>query len=148
MVLSLLVRIGKLADMKRDVIFPPIRHPQANPGERCMREIGKFCRVYCHEAHKRWPEFLSHIQGWFIGTLSDSTGYSPVEPIFDSPRSGLFEEFLQKGSEQKHGREPTGKRSKSRLQDEEKVAKRNKRGRQEFRSGNRKEAILFWTSAK
>jgi len=54
---------NKLADMKTDVIFAPIRHPQANPSERCMREIRKFCRIYCHEAHKRWPELLSHIQG-------------------------------------------------------------------------------------
>jgi hypothetical protein len=34
---------NKLADMKTDVIFPPIRHSQANPSERCMREIDKFC---------------------------------------------------------------------------------------------------------
>ena len=90
---------NKLADMKTDVIFAPIRHPQANPSERCMREIRKFCRIYCHEAHKRWPELLSHIQGWLNGTLSDSTGYSPLEMIFDNPRPDLFEEFIQKGSE-------------------------------------------------
>jgi hypothetical protein len=66
-----------------------------------MREIAKFCRVYCHKTHKRWPELLSHIEGCLNGTLSDSTGYSPVELIFDSPWLGLFEEFLKKGSEQK-----------------------------------------------
>jgi len=33
--------------------------------------------------------------------LSDSTGYSPVELILDSPRPDVFEEFLKKGSEQK-----------------------------------------------
>jgi hypothetical protein len=85
---------NKLADMKIDVMFSPMRHSQANPSERCMREIGKFCRIYCNETHKRWPELLSHIEGWINGTLSDSTGYSPVELIFDSPKADLFEEFL------------------------------------------------------
>ena len=33
--------------------------------------------------------------------MSDSTGYSPVELILDSPRPDVFEEFLKKGSEQK-----------------------------------------------
>jgi hypothetical protein len=33
--------------------------------------------------------------------LSDSTDYSPVELIFDSPTPDLFEEFLKKVSEQK-----------------------------------------------
>jgi hypothetical protein len=92
---------NKLAEMNIDVVFSPIPHPQANPSERCRREIGKFCRIYCNEAHKRWPELLSHTEGWLNGMLSDSTGYSPVELIFDSPRPDLFEEFLKKGSEQK-----------------------------------------------
>jgi len=76
-------------------------HPYAKPSERCMREIGKFCRIYCKEEHKSWPELISHIEGWFKGTLSDSTGYSPVELIFDNPEPDVFEEFLKKGSEQK-----------------------------------------------
>jgi transposase InsO family protein len=46
---------SKLAEMKIDVMFSPIRHPQANPSEKCMRENGKFCRIYCYETHKRWP---------------------------------------------------------------------------------------------
>jgi hypothetical protein len=65
-----------------------------------MREIGKFCRIYCHEAHKIWPELLSHTEGWLNGTLSDSTGCSAVELIFDRPWPDLFEEFLKVGSEQ------------------------------------------------
>jgi len=34
---------NKLADMKIEVMFSPIRHPQASPSNRCMREFGKFC---------------------------------------------------------------------------------------------------------
>jgi len=81
----------KLAELNIGAMFPPIRHPQANPSERCKREIGKFCRIYCNEAHKRWPELLLHIEGWLNGTLSNSTGYSPVELIFNSRRPDMFE---------------------------------------------------------
>ena len=54
---------NKLAERNIDVMFSPIRHPQANPSERYMREIGNFCRIYCNKAHKRWPELLSYIEG-------------------------------------------------------------------------------------
>jgi hypothetical protein len=95
-----------------------------------MTEIGTFCRIYCHEAHKRWPELLSHIEGWLNGTLSDSTGYSPVELIFDSPRPDLFEEFLKKGSEQKPPAENLQEKVlKAYIRMKEKAAKRNKRGK-------------------
>jgi len=36
---------NKLADVKKDVMFSPTCHPQANPKERCITEIGKFCGV-------------------------------------------------------------------------------------------------------
>jgi hypothetical protein len=121
---------NKVAEINIDVMFSPIRHPQANPSERCMREIGTFCRIYCNEAHKKWPELLSHIEAWFNGTLSDSTGYSPVELIFDSPRPDLFEEFLKKGSEQKPlGESLQEKVLKAYVRMKEKAVKQNERGK-------------------
>ena len=92
---------NKFVDMKIEVLFSPIRHPLANPSKICMSEFGKFFRTYCREAHRRWPEMLSDIEGWLNRTISDSTGCSPVELIFDNPRPDVFEEFLNKGSEQK-----------------------------------------------
>jgi len=116
---------NKLAEMNIHVhaMFSPIRHPQANSSESCMREIG-------NEAHKRWPELLSHTEGWLKGTLSNSTGYSPVELIFHSPRPDLFEEFLKKGSEQKLPAESLQEKVlKAYVRMKEKAAKRNKRGK-------------------
>lgn len=52
----------KLATLGIDVRFSPIRHPQSNPSERCMREIGNFCRIYCYQAHKKWPELLPKME--------------------------------------------------------------------------------------
>jgi hypothetical protein len=66
----------KLAELGINVRFSPVWHPQAYPSDRCMREIGKFCRIYSHQAHKKWPMLLSKIEEWLNGTTSDSTGYT------------------------------------------------------------------------
>jgi transposase InsO family protein len=64
----------KLAELGVKVKYTPIRRPQSNPSERVMREIGKFCKIYCNKSHKIWPELLSEIERWLNGTVSDSTG--------------------------------------------------------------------------
>lgn len=121
---------NKFVDMKIEVMFSPIRHPQANPSKICMREFGKFFHTYCCEAHSRWPEMLSDIEGWLNKTMSDSTGYSPVELIFNNPRPDVFEEFLKKGSEQKPLAESLQEKFlKTYVRMKEKTAKRNKRGK-------------------
>jgi len=77
-----------------------------------------------------WPELLSHIEGWLNRTLFHSTGYSPVELIFVSSRSDLFEEFLKKGSEQKKTVDSLQEKVlKAYVRMKEKAAKRNKRGK-------------------
>jgi len=83
-----------------------------------MREIGKFCCIYCYEAHKTWQALLSHIQDWFNGRLSVSTGYSPSELIFDSPSLSCLKSCFRKGLNKNHVREPAGKGCKSTLEDE------------------------------
>jgi hypothetical protein len=63
-----------------------------------MKEIGMFCLIYCHQQHKKWPELLPRIEAWLNGTLSDSTGYSPVELMYDAPRPDFFTKFLSKSA--------------------------------------------------
>jgi hypothetical protein len=43
---------NKLADMNTDVLFSTTRNPQANPKEGYIKQIDKFCAIYCHKAHK------------------------------------------------------------------------------------------------
>jgi len=52
----------RLAEHNMQVRFTPIRHPQANPSERCMREISKFCKIYCSQNHRKWAELLPKIE--------------------------------------------------------------------------------------
>jgi hypothetical protein len=62
--------------------------------------------------------------------MSDSTGYRPVELIFDRPVPDLFEKFLKKGPEQNPLVDNLQEKVlKEYIKMKEKAAKRNKRGR-------------------
>jgi transposase InsO family protein len=53
-----------LENLGTDVRYSPIRHPESNPAERVMKELGKIFRIYCNEMHKKWPELIGNIQNW------------------------------------------------------------------------------------
>ena len=57
-----------------EIRFTPIRHPESNPSERYMRELSKFCRIYCNENHKKWAELLPYIERWINNTVTSATG--------------------------------------------------------------------------
>jgi transposase InsO family protein len=63
----------RLAGFGIEVKFSTVRRPQPNPSERSMKEIGKFCRIYCFETHRTWPEMLAIIEKWLNNTMADST---------------------------------------------------------------------------
>jgi hypothetical protein len=85
-----------------EVRYSAIRHPQSNPSERCMREISKFCRIYCHLNHRKWAELIPHIEHWLNNTVTNTTSYTPVELLFGAERQSLSEvhtEFTGWGDE-------------------------------------------------
>jgi len=88
----------KLAEHNVQVRFTPIRHPQANPSERCMREISKFCKIYCSQNHRKWAELLPKIEKWLNTTVADSTGFTPVELLLETKKPDLFEKILTKST--------------------------------------------------
>jgi len=55
------LRRKKLAGHNVQVRFTPIRHPQANPSDRCMREVSKCCKIYCSQNHRNLAELLLKI---------------------------------------------------------------------------------------
>ena len=85
-----------MAEHNVQVRFTPIRHPQANPSERCMREISKFCKIYCSQNHIKWAELLPKIEEWLNATVADSTGFTPVELLFRAKKPDLFGKILKK----------------------------------------------------
>jgi len=84
----------KLSENEVEVHFSPVRHPQSNPSERVMKELSKFCRIYCHQNHKRRAHLLPQTEQWLNKTVASSTGYAPVELIFNANRPDIFAKFM------------------------------------------------------
>jgi hypothetical protein len=80
--------------------YSPIRHPESNPAERIMRELGKYFKIYCHETHKKWPELVPYIEDWLNSSVSESTGYAPIELLSGQPRPDIFRKLLRKEVDQ------------------------------------------------
>jgi transposase InsO family protein len=90
----------RLAEFGIEAVFSPIRHPSSNPSERYLKEVGKFCRIYCQQNHRKWPELLNQMEDWINGTVSSSTGYTATELMFGKPKPDLFEGILKKKADQ------------------------------------------------
>jgi hypothetical protein len=74
--------------------FTPIRHPESNPSERYMRELSKFCRIYCNQNHRKWAELLPHIEDWINNTVASATGYTPSELMYGSERRNILSKLV------------------------------------------------------
>jgi hypothetical protein len=61
-----------------------------------MREISKFCKIYCSRNHRKWAELLPKREEWLNTTVADSTGFKLVELLLDAKKPDLFENILTK----------------------------------------------------
>jgi hypothetical protein len=59
-----------------------------------MREISKFCRIYCSQNHRKGAELLPRIEERLNTRVSDSTCFTPVELLFETRKPDLFEKIL------------------------------------------------------
>lgn len=76
------------------VLFSSIRHPQSNPVERSMREIGRILRTYCSEQHTKWAKYVKFVEDCLNLTAHQSTGYIPHQLHYNEmPRQKLEELF-------------------------------------------------------
>jgi hypothetical protein len=89
-----------LSEMRIQTRYSPIRHPESNPAERVMRELGKYFRIYCYNTQKKWPELVPYIAEWLNSTVSGTTGYSPIELLSGEPKPDIFRKILRKGPDQ------------------------------------------------
>lgn len=64
------------------VLFSSVRHPQSNPVEKVMRELGRLFRTLCSDKHTRWVKYVKDIEFFLNVTTHMSTGYSPFELHF------------------------------------------------------------------
>lgn len=61
------------------ISYTSVRHPQANPVERTMKEIGRLCRTYCQDAHQSWAVKLKQFNTWLNLMRNDTTGFAPYQ---------------------------------------------------------------------
>lgn len=73
---------NKLEDCGIMVLYSSIRHPESNPTERVMRELGRMFRTVCSTQHTAWVNRLSEIEKILNVTVHCSTGYVPQELHF------------------------------------------------------------------
>lgn len=56
-----------------------VYHPQSNPAERVMRELGRLFRTYCHENHNDWPQYVPYVE-WVLNNVThEATNHTPSE---------------------------------------------------------------------
>lgn len=60
-------------------VLTSIRRPQGNLAERINRELGNKFRIYCHEHHNRWPEYLQFFEDSINATFNETIGFAPNE---------------------------------------------------------------------
>jgi hypothetical protein len=89
-----------LAEMGIQCKYSPIRHPESNPTERVMRELGKYFKIYCNQTHKKWPELVPYIENWLNNSVNQSTGYAPVELLFGETQPNVFLKILDQSVNQ------------------------------------------------
>jgi len=70
-----------------------------------MRELSKFCRIYCNENHRKWAELLPHIENWMNKSVCSSTGYTPSELMYGTERPNVFSRMVPKESWPEQGDE-------------------------------------------
>lgn len=67
----------RLSELGVVVTITSIYHPESNPAERVMRELGRLFRTYCHDNHAEWPHYVQYIEWVLNNTIHESTGFTP-----------------------------------------------------------------------
>jgi transposase InsO family protein len=70
--------VNKLKGLNIQLAYTAVRHPQANPVERYMRELGRLCRSYCSQNHKSWCGFLTKFEDWINNVVHFTNQVKPA----------------------------------------------------------------------
>lgn len=84
-----------LEDLGIRVVFSLIRHPQGNPVERVMRELGRMFRALCANRHAGWACQIPTIERNFHLCTHLTTGFAPQEIHFGTPVKDEIQGILQ-----------------------------------------------------
>ena len=60
-----------------------VYHPNSNPAERVLREVGRILRTYCHKQQRKWEEYLSPAEDFINLAYHQSTDETPYTAMFE-----------------------------------------------------------------
>lgn len=72
-----------------------VYHPQSNPAERVMRELGRLFRTYCNQRHSDWPKYVTYIEWTLNNVRHESTHYTPSELFLNHQKHNPLGKFVQ-----------------------------------------------------
>ena len=78
-----------------DPIFCSIRHPESNPAERTMRELGRFFRAFCSDKHTAWARCIKEINTLLNFTTYSVTGYTPHKLHYGESPAAKIRSLIQ-----------------------------------------------------
>lgn len=84
--------IDTLREHDVKTIFTSVRHPQANPVERYMRELSRLFRTYCYNKHTAWANYVKRFGDIMNSVVHESTGFTPRELHLGKPPVSLVRE--------------------------------------------------------
>lgn len=76
--------------------FITIRNPKSNPAERCMSNLNRFFRTYCHQRHTSWLDVLPDIEHCLNHTPHISTSFAPIHIITGVETRYLLHDSIRK----------------------------------------------------
>ena len=84
-----------------------VYHPNSNPAERVLREVGRLLRTYCHEEQKRWHEYLASTEDFLNLSYHNTIEESPYTVMFERPPPREIKEIISFPSEPEYQFEGT-----------------------------------------
>ena len=71
-----------------------VYHPNSNPAERVLREVGRLLRTYCHDEQKRWHEYLASTEDFLNLSYHNTIEESPYTVMFERPPPREIKEII------------------------------------------------------
>lgn len=86
----------KLTQKGIQPILTAIRRPQSNLAERVNKEIGKLFRLYCHDKHNTWPQYVNFFEKTLNENYNYTTEYTPQELATGQRPIRVWSKYIQK----------------------------------------------------
>ena len=62
-----------------------VYHPNSDPAERVLREVGRILQTYCHHEHSEWSQHLEPAETFLNWAYHETIGTGPYQVMFEKP---------------------------------------------------------------